>query len=148
MSQNLMLDFNEATPQQALTGQQRDSYNLESKSLDAITGSLQTRPDVVETMLRLRLLSKQAILQGLVEDRLAQAARIRQHAHPQELLLPGQVVDLWKQPARKDEHGWRGPAEILSIERRAGSAIVRVALQWRRGEEPCVGSATVEVACG
>ena len=125
MSQNLMLEFNNMTPQQALTGQSNDFWSVEPRTVDAVTGSQQSRPDVVESMMRFRLLAKQAVLQGIMEDRFAQAARIRQHAHRVELLLPGQLVEIWKQPLRKDVHGWRGPAEILSIERRAGSAIVR-----------------------
>ena len=125
MSQNLLLDFNGATPQQAVIGTHRDYTSIENQNLDSITGSLQQRPDAVESLVRLRMLAKQAILQGIVEDRFTQASKIKQHAHPVELLLPGQIVDVWRQPTRKDEHGWRGPAEILSIERRAGSAIVR-----------------------
>ena len=126
MAQNLMLDFNGMTPQQALTGQQKDLYNFESNTLDAYTGALAEKPDILESMMRFRLLAKQAILQGIVEDRFTQASRIRQHSHSQELLMPGTIVDVWKTTNRyKDEHGWKGPAEILSIERRAGSAIVK-----------------------
>ena len=50
---------------------------------------------------------------------------IAQHQHEPELLVPGTICDIWREPARKDECGWRGPAESISIERRAGSAIVK-----------------------
>ena len=50
---------------------------------------------------------------------------MKQHIHHPQLLLPGTVCDIWRQPDRKDEDGWRGPAEIISIERNAGSAIVK-----------------------
>ena len=36
-----------------------------------------------------------AIRRGM-EERLAKAARIRQHKHDQELLIPGSVVDFWR----------------------------------------------------
>ena len=47
------------------------------------------------------------------------------HKHPPELLVPGTAVDVYRKPDRKDEDGWRGPAELLSLERKAASAIVR-----------------------
>ena len=76
-------------------------------------------------MYRTRLLAEQAIIQALIQERLAKAATMKQHIHQPQTLLPGTVCDIWRQPDRKDEDGWRGPAEIISIERQAGSAIVK-----------------------
>ena len=76
-------------------------------------------------MYRTRLLAKQATIQALIQERLAKAATMKQHIHQPQTLLPGTVCDIWRQPDRKDEDGWRGPAEIISIERQAGSAIVK-----------------------
>ena len=126
MSQNLLLEYGGGTPQAALTGHyQRGWYTPDSETISSITGSLESRPDFVESSFRLRLMAKQAILQSIIQDRLARAAHMKQHKHPAELLQPGMQVDIWRQPNRKDEDGWRGPAELISLERKAGSAIVR-----------------------
>ena len=55
---------------------------------------------------------------------LCRAAAMHQHQHPKELFVPGTQVDIWVQPPKSTQDGWRGPAELLSAERRAGSAIV------------------------
>ena len=126
MSQNLLLEYDGGTPQQALTGQyQRGWFNPDSDEIEASTGALSKKPDYIETMVRSRMLSKQCILQGLIQQRLARASYMKQYKHSPELLLPGSEVDIWRAPDRKDEDGWRGPAELLSLERIAGSAIVR-----------------------
>ena len=126
MAQNLMLEYNGGTPQMALTGREsRGWYTPDSNTIESITGALQSKPDMAEQALRMRMLSKQCILSGLLEDRLAVATRMKQHKHDNSLLVPGQAVDIWRQPARKDEDGWRGPAELISVERKAGSGIVR-----------------------
>ena len=126
MSQNLMLEYNGGTPQQALVGHyQRPWYNVDSTTLDQIAGAVTKRPDYVEQAIRGRLLAKQCIQEGLIQERVARAGTMRQYKHDQQLLVPGQQVDIWRQPNRKDEYGWHGPAEIISLERRAGSAIVK-----------------------
>ena len=126
MSQNLLLECEGGTPQMAFTGQsQRGWFTPDSDTIESIVGTLAKKPDTIETMVRTRLLAKQCIIQGLIQQRLAQAIKIKQHKHGQDLLLPGTTVDYWRDPQRKDENGWRGPAELLSLERTAGSAIIK-----------------------
>ena len=79
----------------------------------------------MESMARARLLARQAAVQSVFQDRLAQAAKITRHQHEPERLVPGTICDIWREPTRTYECGWRGPAEIISLERRAGSAIVK-----------------------
>ena len=75
MAQNLLLEYNGGTPQAALIGSyQRPFHSLDSDSIQATTGALETRPDYIESSLRLRLLAKQAIAQSIIQDRLARAA--------------------------------------------------------------------------
>ena len=125
MAQNQMLEYAGGTPQLALTGQHPIGLTPDSDTLAQITGALESRPDYIESMYRTRLLAKQATIQALIQERLAKAATMKQHIHQPQTLLPGTVCDIWRQPDRKDEDGWRGPAEIISIERQAGSAIVK-----------------------
>ena len=125
MAQNLMLEYAGGTPQLALTGQHPTGLTPDTETLASITGALEPRPDYIETLYRTRLLAKQAIIQSLIQERLTKATTMKQHAHKPSTLLPGTICDIWRQPDRKDEDGWRGPAEIISIERLAGSAIVK-----------------------
>ena len=71
------------------------------------------------------MLAKQAVLQGVVQDRLAQAEHIHQQKHDTSLLMPGSVIDIWRKPTKKGVDGWKGPADLVSLERKAGSAIVK-----------------------
>ena len=75
--------------------------------------------------MRTRLLAKQCVLQGIVEDRLALADRLHIHKHSPEVLTPGAIIGIWRKPDRKDIDGWRGPAELVSVERKTASAIVK-----------------------
>ena len=59
-----------------------------------------------------------------MEDRRAEASKMAQHSHEPQLLVPGTVVDIYRKPDRKDQYGWHGPAELVSVKRQAGSAIV------------------------
>ena len=51
---------------------------------------------------------------------------MRQYRHPQEFLVPGQQVDFWLKPPKSTEDGWRGPAEILSVNEEDGNLTVRM----------------------
>ncbi len=82
-------------------------------------------PEAFDTAMRLRLLAKKCMQNSVIEERIARAARMRQHIVPTTLLIPGSIVDFWRDTARKDQSGWRGPSKTLSIERRAGSVILR-----------------------
>ena len=126
MSQNLMLSYGNSTPQTALTGQTHRLFNPEFTTVGASVSALDTQPDRVESYLRGRLMAKQCILEGMMEDRYAQAVKIKQHKHVQEILVPGTPVDVWRRSARKDTSSWQGPGDLISVERRAGSAIVKL----------------------
>ena len=72
----MLLDYAGGTPQVALTGSQRGTLVPDRETLDSATGALQTRPDIAETFVRTRNLAKQAILQALLEERMAEAQKI------------------------------------------------------------------------
>eukprot|EP00959_Pyramimonas_sp_CCMP1952_P310054 6488549-Pyramimonas_sp.AAC.1 len=60
---------------------------------------------------------------AIVEDRIARANRTRAQQHgPQNQLKVGDSVDIYRAPERKDQSGWRGPAELVKISE--GTAIV------------------------
>lgn len=100
-------------------------YDIDSDTLDSYCGSLLTRPDYSEIALRRRLLARQCICEGIIQERLAKARWMHQQQHPKSLLVPGMSVDIWGSPTRKDQVGWHGPTDLLTVERRAGSAVVQ-----------------------
>ena len=82
MSSNLLLTYGGSTPTQALLGYQpRELYDTEAPGISAVVSALDVQPDAMETALRLRLESKDAILQAVVEDRIARAhnTKVQQH---------------------------------------------------------------------
>lgn len=83
-------------------------------------------PDKIGSWFRGRVLAKQCVLQAMMEERYAQPVKIKQHVHKQEILVPGTAIDVWRTPYRKDEHGWHGPGELVSVQRRAGSGIANL----------------------
>ena len=70
-------------------------------------------------------MAKQTIMRSIVEDRLALSDGLKVHNHQPQMCLLGSVVGIGRKPDRKDEDGWRGPAEIISIDRHTDSAIVQ-----------------------
>ena len=124
--QNLMFSYGTATPQTALTGQTHRLMSPEFRTIESATSALQTVPDKIEWWLRGRILAKQCVLQALLEERYTQAAKMKQHKHEPEILVPGTQLDVWRKPNRKDETGWHGPGELVSVQRRAGSGIVNL----------------------
>ena len=107
MAANLMLTHGGVSPSQALTGTMpRDFYDPDNKTLSAVTGILETVPDAIEVAIRLRMASKDSILQSVVEDRLARAENTRvQQYKPSDIdkLKDGTMVDIWREPENKNE---------------------------------------------
>ena len=94
----------------------RDFYDPDNQSLEAHDSSLEASPDPFETALRLRHTAKENILKSIVEERIAKANRTRvQQYGPEQDYKPGAQVDIYRTPDRKDQSGWRGPAELVKI---------------------------------
>ena len=80
MGQNLMLEYNGGTPQQALFGHVGQAvFYVDTEIIESVTGALEDRPDYIEKAIRVRLLAKQVIAECIVEDRLCRAAAMHQH---------------------------------------------------------------------
>ena len=98
--------------------------------ITSVTSALDAQPDAMETALRLRLEAKDAILQSVVEDRIARAnnTRIQQYKPEDKAKLKdGSKVDLWREPDTKDDPGWRGPCELIKVYADGGRCVV----DWR-----------------
>ena len=125
MSQNMLLEKGGVTPQTAVTGiNPREFWQMDNEQLQAHTGALDVKADFAEQAIRGRLLAKQAILEAVVGERLAIARRTKQQKHDLSLLIAGMAIDIYRQPHRKDDFGWHGPAELVSVNRHSGTAIV------------------------
>ena len=128
MSSNLMLTYGGCTPTQAVFGYVPAClYDPEVDAIGPVIDAASPTPDVLELALRCRLQAKEAILQSIVEDRLARAQHTKVHQHkPEDLakLVDGATIDLWREPDSKDEEGWRGPATLLKLYRDRSRTIV------------------------
>lgn len=71
----------------------------------------------------MRLKSKQNVLRTIVEERIA----VANHTRPQKLntqeVKVGEAVDLYRTPDRKDQEGWRGPCDLLDLNK-SGAIVV------------------------
>ena len=125
ISQNMLLEKGGVTPQTAVTGiNPREFWQMDNEQLQAHTGALDVKADFAEQAIRGRLLAKQAILEAVVGERLAIARRTKQQKHDLSLLIAGMAIDIYRQPHRKDDFGWHGPAELVSVNRHSGTAII------------------------
>eukprot|EP00959_Pyramimonas_sp_CCMP1952_P285187 5962890-Pyramimonas_sp.AAC.1 len=105
----------------------KDAYDPEAGTLTATQSAMDLTPDPTEQHLRLRLLAKSNLLQAIIAERIAKANNTRQQAQDAkwiEALKPHDQVDIWRTPARKDQDGWRGPAELISLGKDTAAAIV------------------------
>ncbi|CAK0791575.1 unnamed protein product, partial [Prorocentrum cordatum] len=116
MAQNLLLNFGGNTPANALFGYTpRDFYDENSATTMAHKGALEISPDTFESNVRMRLLSKQNVLNTIVEERLAIANKSRPQKLDTERIKVGDKVDLYRTPSKKDQEGWRGPCDLLHM---------------------------------
>ena len=132
MVTNSTLVYGSATPNQALLGfEPRDTYDLENKSHAATsTASAVANVDFIESTIRGRLLAKEAIIQAIIEHRIAESANSKTQQVEQTTLAklsPGSQIDLWREPEAKDQTGWKGPGEMLKLYREDGKAVI----MWR-----------------
>ena len=75
---------------------------------------------------RLRELSLQEIIRGHAEERMKIAQNSRTRPAVQSLnLQPGDLVEFYRDPPNKDISGWRGPGQVVSLDR-ADEGIVEV----------------------
>jgi hypothetical protein len=114
-AKNAMLQIHGQSPYQALLGRVPHvmaEFETPGVSMisDAVGGS------VSRHVVRIRELSLQAIVEGSARDRIARASKTQtRSAGELQNLAPGQLVDIHRQPSSKDNSGWRGPAEVVSI---------------------------------
>ena len=77
--------------------------------------------------MRLRIHSKDAIIQSILEDRLARAEASKSQQYTGEdlaRLVPGAEIDIWRESDQKQDPGWKGPAELVRLYKRDGKAII------------------------
>lgn len=127
MGQITLWEYDGYSPNQALFGSNlRGLYELECPTIAGNEGAAKTTPEFVETSIRLRQLAKFNTLRAVWEDRLAKAHKSRaMQLDLSEMKPKGTPVDLFRQPERKDESGWRGPCDLLDIETAGNTAVVK-----------------------
>ena len=93
-------------------------------TLDSRTGALEGAPDPGEVNVRVRMTAKGCIMKALIEERLSRANSTHQQQVDQTSIEPPCSVDIWRTPERKDQEGWRGPADLVHILKDRSSGVV------------------------
>ena len=87
MACNSLLVYGSSTPNQGLLGYEpRDLYNIDNTAHAATSGASSAAPDYVESSIRSRLLAKEAIIQSVLEHRIAESAHSKTQQIPQQTL--------------------------------------------------------------
>ena len=119
MTHNMSLNYGGATPSMAVFGVlPRPFYQEDGNSVIALSGALQTDITPFERALRIRQISLSMVQAAIAEDRVARANRSRPH----QLRLDELLVDYYREV--QGDVGWRGPAELLKLNRQEGNAIL------------------------
>ena len=131
MCSNSVLVYGSYTPNQAVLGfEPQDTYTIDDDALCKYKDARSTKPDAIETAVRMRLLAKDAIIQSVIEHRISESANSKvQQYTPEQIsqLKPGTRVDIFREPESKEISGWKGPADLLHLDPSNNKAIV----QWR-----------------
>ncbi|CAE7220811.1 unnamed protein product, partial [Symbiodinium sp. CCMP2456] len=124
MSHNMSLNYGGATPSMAVFGVlPRPFYQEDGNSIMALSGALQTDVTPFERALRIRQTALSMVQAAVAEDRVARANRSRPHQLKLDELIPGTtLVDYYREV--QGDVGWRGPAELLKLNRAEGNAIL------------------------
>ena len=124
MSQNQSLNYEGATPCMAVFGVlPRPFYQDDRSGITTAAGALQTDITPFERALRIRQLALSMVHRAVAEDRVARANRTRTHQLKIDEFVPGTTMVDFHREVQGDV-GWRGPAELLKIDRAEGTAII------------------------
>ena len=115
-AKNTMLQIHGTSPYKALLGRVPEVLReFENPGLSMLSDNL--GGDTSRHITRLREISIQQIIEGTAQDRLKRAAHTQTRVAGQLLdLAPGTAVDIYREPKSKDLSGWRGPAEVISVQ--------------------------------
>ena len=124
MAQNQSLNYDGAMPCVAVFGiLPRPFYQEDCSGVTAAAGALQADVTPLERALRIRQLALSMVHRAVAEDRIARANRARTHKLKTEEFIPGAtMVDFHREV--QGDIGWRGPAELLKIDRGEGTAVI------------------------
>ena len=124
MSHNMSLNYGGVTPSMAVFGViPRPFYQDDCSGVTAIAGALQTDVTPFEKALRIRQLALSTVQKAVAEDRIARANRTRTQQLELGELVPGVTrIDFHRET--QGDVGWRGPAELLKVNKEEGTAII------------------------
>ena len=124
MSQNMSLNYGGVTPSMAVFGViPRPFYQDDSAGVTAVAGALQTDVTPFEKALRIRQLSLSAVQRAVTEDRISRANRTRTNQLKLDDMVPGVTrIDFHRET--QGDVGWRGPAELLKLNKDEGTAVI------------------------
>ena len=103
LAQNTLLSYGGVSPSMAVTGvNTRDLYEFDTGTIEARSAP-PPEDDMVERAVRLRLLSKAAIMKAVAEQRIVDANSTRPQQVKESDIRVGGVVDIYRAPASKEQ---------------------------------------------
>ncbi len=114
-AKNAMLLVHGQSPFTAVLGRSPPIlHELERQGISAVDDQLGGKTSA--GMIRLRELAIQAMVQGSAQDRIVRATSTQTRPAAQETNLQvGEQIDVFRAPATKEQTGWRGPCEVVSV---------------------------------
>ena len=131
---NALIVINKSTPYHALLGRQPAMLPpLEGGYIDHTDTARRLGVQVSEmegaglrNLARVREIAASQIIETTAISRLQRADRHKTvAAQERSEYTVGQLVDIWYEPSHKDATGWRGPAQIASLNEGEGNITVR-----------------------
>ena len=119
--------INNSTPYQALLGRQPAMLHpLEGGHSGQVESQSRLETNTRHHA-RVREIAAMNIIEATARARLVRADKHNTRLAAERLQFqPGYLCDIWFEPANKDQTGWRGPAEVQSINAADGNLSVRI----------------------
>ena len=118
---NCLLTHHGVTPSLGVLGNiPRELYEIDNESQDAVNAN-----SAMSYAVRYRSIAKAACLQAVAERRFSLANRTNNQQQELDKFVPGAILDLYRPPSSKDTPGWRGPAVLIELDRKAGSVVLK-----------------------
>ena len=117
---NTTLIYEGFSPYQCLYG--ISPNDVVHEELDTISSGLEADlPFYRHQLVRLRAV--QVLQESILQARLTRALTSRPRTSDVSSYTIGQQVDVYRRPTRKDLHGWRGPAVLVSLSGEGGAVV-------------------------
>ena len=115
---NIFVNIGGYSPFQAVFGRLPHILaDLDTANVSAMDDSKGGIPGISRHAIRLREIAVSSIVQATAQSRMQIAERTKTRLSAEHLdLRSGDLIDVFRDPSRKDLSGWRGPATVINVD--------------------------------